>query len=733
MYSAGKSGSADSANFYWANSPRRPHRSPQDNASKAGASAVSTIGHLEPSAIQRIGAIGFAYACAGQHPFKQWGDVRLVFFRDNRRRDVLEARLRKELEASPQIRADMIPAYVAQLTTSFDNASDDAWQQLGFSMTDVSEFARLPPALQSNLLTFTDASVSDLCALRLSDIDLRHVDFRSGILSGTHWRDVDASDADFTGVNLTGASLHGISFVNTSLRDAQFENLRCLHVDFTGADLTHATVSLDTDWLIGTPETADEATARIDTLLREDNGWEFLASIASIDNRHSDLKRALMCQLIESLETLSVSDATVWRFISSWVSALSDPVFWESPLITAFINAYLPVGVQATWNREPVPRELCVERLRFHIEYLLETSDHPQWPFLHQGAVHQLVLRARATSQLDALADELFEHFLRHPSIASAARILDDMLPGTSRDTCIFLSDDTLSAVACTPDLLKAVIDKEDDIPWHSFYVLRRATPEAHYAIELAVSPESALRPIPLLHARYQTASGIETRRFARLLRAYWETGETSAGEPVDDTSRLADRECYRRLALDMPARISSNHPEHKLTTIDWQIRLQRLFALTIRMPESPLEQPADAHAAMRLHPEVKAALWRACLSEMPDLEDTLRNQAAFELIEAIKQTQLASSLLFGTETESPVTLRYLACALLNEAFLDAPDMVAHATLTDWRARLVGDSKEMATCTATLSDEMMAFVMTTPVHGRLREIYDAVLPHAWRR
>lgn len=694
---------------------------------------MSAIGHLEPSAIQRIGAIGYAYACAGQDIFRQWEDVRLVFFRDNRRRDVLEARLREELEASPQIRADMIPAYVQQLTASFDNASKDAWQQLGYSMPDVTEFARLPQTLQSTLLTFTDASVSDLCGLRLNDIDMRHVDFRSGILSGTQWRDVDASDADFTGVNLSGAGLHGVSFVNTSLREALFEGLRCLNVDFTAADLTEAVLSLDTDWLIGTPATAHQAMARIDNLLREASGWEFLASIASIDNRHGDLKRAVMCQLIESLETLSVSEATVWNFISSWVSVLSDPVFWESPLIAAFINAYLPVGVQATWNREPLPPDLPIERLRFHIEYLLETSDHPQWPFLHQGAIHQLVLRARATSQLDALAGELLEHFLRHPSIASAARVLDEVLPGTSRDMCIFLSDDTLSAVVCTPELLKAVIDKEDDIPWHSFYLLRRPTPEAPYVIEPAVSPEIALRPIPLLHARYQIASGIEKHRFASLLNAYWESGVTSASENTDDASQLADRESYLRLAFEMSTRISSNRPDHKLTTVEWQMRLHRLFSHAIRVPETPHEQRADAHASMRLLPDVKAALWRTCLSEVPGLEDTSQNHAAFELIEAIKQTQLASSLLFGTETESPVTLRYLACALLNEVSVDSPDMVPQTTLANWRARLVGDSKEMATCTATLSDEMMAFVMATSPNSQLREIYDSVLPHAWRR
>ncbi|VVE54984.1 type III secretion system effector protein [Pandoraea horticolens] len=703
------------------------------------------IAHLEVSTVARIGAIGFAYACTGQEAFMQCGDIRLVFFRDNRRRDVLAARLWQELEASSQIRADMIPAYVEQLVTSFDGASADAWQALGFSMDNVGEFAQLPRSLQRNLLTFTDTSVSDLRSLELSDIDLRHVDFRCADLSGAHWCEVDASDADFGGVNLSRAYLQGVAFVNTSLRGAQFEALRRLNVDFSGADLTDVVLTLDTDWLIGTPQTAHQAMARVGSLLSEDNGWEFLATIASIDNQHGDLKRALMCQLIESLETLSVSETTVWNFISSWVSVLSDPVFWESPLISAFIRAYLPVGIQATWNREPVPQDLSVDRLRFHIEYLLEMSAHPQWPILHQGAIHQLVLRARATSQLDALADDLLDHFHRHPIIASAARALENVLPDTSRDTCIFLSEDSLNAVACTPGLLEAVIDNEADIPWHSFYVLGRATPKASYVIEPAVSPEIALRPIPLLHARYQTASGVENRRFAKLLNAYWETGATgiasaTPGEPgeatedgANDTLQLSDREAYRRLALDMTTRISSSHPSHKLTTISWQMLLQRVFAHTIVTPGSLHERPGDDHAAMRLRPEAKAALWRACLSEVPGLDDTPQNRAAFEVIEAIKQTRLASSLLFGTETESPVVLRYLACALLNEVSADDPDRVPRETLADWCARLVGDSKEMATCTATLSDEMMAFVSATPSNSRLREIYDAVLPHAWRR
>lgn len=706
---------------------------------------MSAIQYLDAAAALRIAGIGFAYAYAGQDMCKRWEDVRLVFLRDHRRRDVMNTLLRQELGAAPKIRADMIPAYLDELALSFDNASPEDWLEFGLSMNTVGEFAQLSPALQRDLLRFTDASVSDLRALTLHDVDLRNIDFRSGDFNGADWCEVDARYADFTGANLSRARLRGVSFGNARLRDAQLEGLQRMNVDFSGADLSNATLSLDTDWLVGTPETVSQAMERINHLLTEDNGWEFLASIASIENCHGDLKRAVMCQLIEALETLSISEETVWSFMASWVSVLSDPVFWESPLISAFINAYLPVGIQAKWNHHPVPKDLCVDRLSFHMRYLLEMSDHPQWAVLHQGAIHQLVLRARETPQLGALGNELLEHYLRHPSIASAARALENVLADTSRDTCIFLSEDTHSAVACTPGLLKAVIDNEDDISWHSFYVLRRTTPEAPYVIESAVSPEAALRPIPLLHAAYLAASGVEQQRFGHLLDAYWSGDEVDAkpatpiaasattGEHADDASRLADRESYRQHALAMTTRVSSNHAEHKLTTIPWQMRLQRLFAHALCDPESPHPRPADARATVRLLPEVKAALWRACSSEVAGMEETGQNRAAFEMIEAIKQTQLASSLLLGTETESPVALRYLACALLNEVCVDDPDMVPQETLAQWRARLVGDSKELATCTATLADEMMAFVLAAPPHSPLRVLYDTLLPHAWRR
>lgn len=741
MFSPRKASAAGFSYPSWGNHDRRDDRTPRTPHSKIDTQPTYIIRRPQTASEQRIFGIGFAYFCTGQEAWGQWSDVRLVATRDACRRATLEACVRRELVDDAGVRPDMVPRLVAEFVDSFDRATMADWALLNFSSENVETFSQLSASMQGDLLKFADVACSDLHALGLCGVDLRGADLRCGRICEADWRDVDAGGICAADLHLSRASLNRVSFADADLNGARLDSLRCLNADFSRCDLTDAHLSLDVDWFTGgagMPGHAVEARARFDALMREENGWCLLASLASIDDHYAELKRALMCQLIEVMETLSASESTVWNSISSWVSVLSDPVWWESPLISAFINEYLPVGIQASWNRLPVPADTPVERLRFHMEYLLQTAQHPQWAISHQGAIHQLALRARATGQLDALADTLFSRFLEHPGVAPVARALNDVLPETARDTCIFLSEDSLCAIACTQDLVRAVIDGKRDISWHNFYELQRAAADAPYAIVPCASPESTLRLIPLLHGRYQIDSGVEQRRFAGLLDAYWSTAPSSSVSASDaqEMSIAAERNLYRQCAVKVSSRVSTSRAEYKLITNSWQMRLQRLFGDAMVSAAGSGASPVVERASMRLTPAVKTALWHVCQSEMTGLADHRQHRAAFALVEAIRQTQLSSSLLLGTETASPVALRVLASAWLNEAHAEDPDLIPEDKRRRWKASLVGDVGgigEMATCTATLADEMMSFVLAAPHRSALREIYDALLPHAWRR
>lgn len=686
--------------------------------------------------------LAYAYQAARQHPFSMYQELTLAHRYGKDLDDTLIQSLNKTLASDPKTITEHEAKTCA--TALFDilrtATPSDACRTLkaiaGASDEPGHAFRDLPLNLREATLRFISPTQCFMTHLELKGDDLRGLNLSMADLHHARFDNVSFVEANLSGADLPNALFDGVSFVNTNLTGADMCAIRGLRANFSGAVLEDATLMMDETWFVGTGTSQPEWLARIqDCLSPNDNGWEMLTSIASIDNRYADIKRALMCQVIDALERCGVANNIAWDFMPSWLQVLADPIFWESWTIACFINTYLPVGLVVRWNYVLAPADLPVEQLNTHLQYLLALDDRSDWVRRHQGSIHQLTCLASEHDVLKPLVKQLTQRFLCQPDIIPIAAALNQILPGIGEDTCIFLGEDGLTATACDPALIKAVILEAPDVPWHCVYPLRRENETAPYTVSSALSPETALRPSALLLDRYLDVSGLERDRYAALLNAFWPGHDASTpmddGEPMS-TKLAVLRARYQQCALEMLVLPLSMQPHHNLTTIEWQMHLQTLFQDVTQLPKGANGNRQAAGATVRLHPDVETALWEVCRSQTPDLGDSTVERAAFKFVEALKLVHLSSSQAFGTETSSPFMLRYVACALLNEAMADNPALMPDTQVTQWRNALLGNTTEMATCTSTLSYEMMEFIREAPPESHLEKLYGITFPRTWR-
>lgn len=122
-------------------------------------------------------------------------------------------------------------------------------------------------------------------------------------------------------------------------------------------------------------------------------------------------------------------------------------------------------------------------------------------------------------------------------------------------------------------------------------------------------------------------------------------------------------------------------------------------------------------------------------------LTDNYRQQLlqAYSLSSADKTTQAqtllslaavfskySSSIIFGTESESPNSLRYFSCALMEQAHTLSPQVFKdEKQYKEWRDKLLGYNKEF-NCTKVLSDTMVEHIK-----NHFPDILADIMPPAW--
>ncbi|AJC19364.1 pentapeptide repeat-containing protein [Pandoraea pulmonicola] len=609
-------------------------------------------------------------------------------------------------------------------------------------------------------------------------VSARGADLSGACLRDGHWRnavfaplddddDVFAQPADFRNADLSGTALDDVSLQGAQCQGARLLRMRRLAVDFSQACLDDAHISLD-----------PQAFARLpDCGLRNDDDtgsarpWGVLHSIASIDARHVGLKRELMHQFIDIVRHTGRAESLVWDHIDIWLDTLEDPLYWADLHVTAFIDDFLPMGLLPKWNVSIMPADLTHRQLAFYMQYLLDIAAEPGWVTSCQGAIHQIVDAARAHASLNALAHALCDTFHSHEDVAPAVGALEAVLPGLAQDTCLFIDAHRLDAVACEPALLRAVARRERLPPWGHVYCLSRPAPDAPFAVVPNGSPLQALLPSRLLHDAYVASSCAQRQLCASVFDALLpppastvhgihgshddldtgdavEASDTSEEFDAVDTVDAADavdaenaadvgggdlaRERFLHAVMAACGYQPGPDPAPDLTSHAWQLRLPRMLSpCLLDMPDTGVALPRQV-AGARLRAPVRRAMLEALAAALPVLHEMTHGPAAMLLIESLRHVRLSSSLGLGTETSSPYALRQTACALLNEAMAMSASLVTDATASAWRDVLVGNTPELARCTAMLAGDITAHVLSPSAPRELRLAYDAIYPHAWR-
>lgn len=592
-------------------------------------------------------------------------------------------------------------------------------------------------------------------------VSARGADLSGACLRDGHWRnavfaplddddDAFAQPADFRNADLSGGALDNVSLQGAQCQGARLLRMRRLAVDFSQACLDDAHISLD-----------PQAFARLpDCGLRNDDDdtgsarpWGVLHSIASIDARHASLKRELMRQFIDIVRRTGRAESLVWDHIDVWLDTLEDPIYWADLHVTAFIDDFLPMGLLPKWNVSAMPAGLTPGQLTFYMQYLLDIAAEPGWVTSCQGAIHQIVDAARAHAGLNALAHALRDTFHSHEDVAPAVGALESVLPGLAQDTCLFIDAQRLDAVACEPALLRAVVRRERLPPWGHVYCLSRPAPDVPFAVVPNGSPLQALLPSRLLHDAYVATSCVQRQLcasvFDALLRPSASTAHSihgshndlDAGDAVDtaDAENAADvggdalaRERFLHAVMAACGYQPGPDPAPDLTSNAWQLRLTgMLSACLLDMPDADVTLSRQV-AGTRLRAPVRRAMLEVLAAALPVLHEMTHGPAAMLLIESLRHVRLSSSLALGTETTSPYALRQTACALLNEATAMSASLVTDTTASAWRDVLVGNTPELARCTAMLAGDITAHVLSPSAPRELRLAYDAIYPHAWR-
>lgn len=527
--------------------------------------------------------------------------------------------------------------------------------------------------------------------------------------------------ADFRGADLSYSSLDLVSFKGAQLQGASLWMLNNLNVDFTGADLEEARITLDPDAFLRLPHCGIG-----EPLSGSSHAPGILHSIASIDPRHEAIKRDLMRQFIDIVLSSGCVESLVWDHVDLWMQTLEDPVYWADQAVTAFIDDYLPMGALPKWNGTVMPHTLNDRQLAFYITYLLEISSEPDWVTTCQGAIHQVVLQARDCPALEAFANALSRAFCAHEDVAPVVAALEGIFPGLADDTCIFVGRDNLDAVACERTLLRSVMHHEPSPEWGRVYHLTREHPMRPFVVQPNAGAFQTLLPSRLLHRAYADTSNDQQRLCGALLDALL---------PRPAAATVNAHETFRTMAASGFALFPSPRPD--LTADEWQMALADMFNPSFAAPSPGSPASSSLHRQMadiRLTPEVRQSVLSTLGHAMPVLAARPQGASAMLLVEALKYVRLSSSLALGSETTSPLSLRQMACALINEALAAAQSgtLLDEGVANDWRNVLTGNTTELASCTAMLTETIIAYVQQPDAPGLLASAYDALFPYDWR-
>jgi uncharacterized protein YjbI with pentapeptide repeats len=580
---------------------------------------------------------------------------------------------------------------------------------------------------------FRNKRASDLEGLYLPGLPLHECNFRSADLSGENLSGCSLP-CEMTNADLRHTRMFGVTFGKLSRfhqerighyyapsRYENFEERRGkVYPDFSGVQLQGAKLTMPSPF----EDTLGDMAAILDrgyNHLNNTGSGSLLESIHSIDDLA--LKRTLMEENIALLmnKTSAQDRAAISAPLTDVLfnhdyldPASADALPSIRRVVNELVEHHFATGheqlLQVELTRHIDPRLFLEEHLS-RAQTLVDIccAEGQSKPGDAPAAFCQQLIQACAQGNPPDLHDralQLQQAIYRLPANIDVVNALSNVLGYDGRDSvelggiAVFTGDDGHSA-AMSGNYYQTFIQKSAtgenivENPEHEILLLKGLD-------EVASSSLSRhIENIPYLHQFLQPS--LRDINFSAML-----------GLDFPDD--------YKKLFKE--ASQSGTHRGEKLISPEHKLRLRVLA-------EPYLEEPV-ASASGR-HMNVTDAYVIKVLASAPVPCNSKLEQGYYLLCLSAVFTKYSSSAQFGTELDSPESLRELAAGLLNAARKRLPQgPMTNRTFTDLQDRLLGNSNAFS-CTAVAHRKMRELLrQLCQIDTALKRIYDASTPATWR-
>lgn len=517
--------------------------------------------------------------------------------------------------------------------------------------------------------------MATMCQANLSDSDLQFSTFTDADLTDANLSETDLSYTNFTNAKLNGANLSHANLIGAKLNGA----------DLVGAKLCNIALPV---W--------DEN--QLDIYLNHiNNASSLLTTIDSIDNKYNNKKIALIHELIDSLDKRSAHVS-----LSSVVAPLLDtlakaPYNQDQKIINWLSHNILPLYL--------AKYDACI--MKALTDSLLVTllncfTNQSQMMFSHNGAFIQLISQAMAgEGSHKEQAETLYNCYLQDDRVAPYTKgdfgnyAGKPVWPNKDADNFILLSakPDSHYAMMMSQNQLQRMLDiqlaQPENINWHGFYLYQGQDNigPADYRLDDLFEHHFKLFASNYLFQQQQA-------KFGKLLT-------TLALGELQTTFKNAITQSFSTI---------------KLIDFDSQAKLAAIFDNKFKQY---IENGVIGYRLTDQYKQQLLAVYQLTAADTNTQAGTLLSLAAVF-------SKYSSSAIFGTETESPNTLRYFAFALMEQAHQLLPQTFEdEAQYKDWSDRLLGNNNAFS-CTAVLST-----IMVEHIKAHFPVILAGIMPPAW--
>lgn len=556
------------------------------------------------------------------------------------------------------------------------------------SNADLSDVSLKASNLKMAILSGTNLSGTDLSNARLKSAMLTDVNLGNANLGGADFNNASLNNVDLSGLNLSLVNLERASLRKVNLRESDLRETYLRGATLNGCDLTNAKLCL-------VPEGVQWDDEELDIQLNHHNnpGGSLLSTLSSIDDRFADIKITQARIIMDSLKSQDIQPTRLTSVALPLLEVLGRQPYSSDPALATWLADIAAARFDAHGSEGMTP-EIA--------GFCLSIFENAPDKMLQQNAdFHQLIHTALSGNPASiSRAGDAYATYLTLPEIApytkfafydrtnsdnpdSPAQVslqnTDEvnlvLWPATTGGPVMLLSRDTYQGMQW-PDPLNPV--------WDHFFLMN--TPEA--CVSTAdVAPEALFR-----------------KDFPQFLEGFLSEQRKASFGKLLDTLNLGD---YRKKFVNATEKHSA---ATKMVDPKAQTDLNALFSHTLQ-PGTDWSKLADAH--------VQEIVQAYGLGNV-----TKREQAQYFLCLSAMFARFSSSHFFGTENDSPVTLRVYAHALMLKS-QELDDSVPGVQFTDWQNRFLKRAKAFD-CTAVLSDSMTKYLKRT-----CPQVLAAIRPPAW--